>query len=100
MVSLTTSLLRLFTIVSAVGALVLVQLEDNYCNLSNTTRQVCTSDSDCSPLYACVQHAAPASNCFNNTRYYKIGCPCEDHSDCPEACYTGRNIPACGPWLF
>ena len=31
---------------------------------------------------------------------FAIGRPCSSHSDCPEACYTARETPTCGPWLF
>merc|ERR1712098_130580 len=74
-----------------------------YCNRDDDGRQErmqpCSTDSDCGEGGEC-QVGQTFAFCFNHTQHYKIGCPCETHDDCPEACYSGREVPTCGPWLF
>eukprot|EP00090_Calanus_glacialis_P032465 TRINITY_DN5377_c0_g1_i4.p1 TRINITY_DN5377_c0_g1~~TRINITY_DN5377_c0_g1_i4.p1 ORF type:complete len:105 (+),score=14.93 TRINITY_DN5377_c0_g1_i4:24-338(+) len=87
------------------SALVLIETEqENYCGVDDVTRlntqQNCSSDNDCLLGDECQRGGSAFAFCFNNTRFYKIGCPCQDHEDCPEACYSGRKVPTCGPWLF
>merc|ERR1739840_4567 len=80
---------------------ILIQPQE-YCSADDVTRLTrlsCATDADCMEGYECTQSGSAPAFCFNSTRYYKIGCPCTQHEDCPEACYLSREDPTCGPWL-
>merc|ERR1712061_986387 len=95
---------HMYTVTEPMHSLVILEQQTpDFCNVDESTRQNTrqprTTDSDCLPGDECkIGHSF--AFCFNHTHYYKIGCPCQTHDDCPEPFYTGRDPPTCGPWLF
>merc|ERR1712243_178569 len=61
---------------------ILEQQTPDYCNVDEitrqNTRQPCTRDSDCLSGEGC-QIGNNFAFCFNQTHFYKIGCPCHTH---------------------
>merc|ERR1711970_84290 len=58
--------------------------------------QNCNSNRDCLEGLTCIKDQGHPF-CFNHNIYFQIGCPCESHDDCPEACYGP--LKGCGAWL-
>jgi len=63
----------------------------------------CKSDSECRGANQACFDLNGLGKCATYreymTEYFAIGRECTSDGDCPEACYTGRTKPTCGPYL-